>query len=711
MSNHNTEHTQNRKRSREERKKMMVRIVALIMAFLMVAGAAYYAIYLMTLPISATETVDTSSLTDSGDVPVRVGLTYGDSVTVGFEITSEGGFTAGIAETDGDCGFTPLWDLAYTKVSAVTDGNLSKQDMTYSVTWNSANAAVGGYHVQVDCDRYNRSEFTSLFQQAAKSMAAYGLDVIPAYVYTGYTMRIGDFASRSDAEKWVDTVKEVFPEETVYVTGASATSVSVVHPDSDKILFEFDCGGEVELGICAREDGNGNTYMKTPAGNIYDGVFVFARHNNGTVDGVALTNIVSLEAYIAGVLPYEISNTWPVEALKAFAITVRSFTLTHKGRHESSGFDLCQNVHCQVYKGAGRINQTVLQAVTETKGKVMTYDGKIVTAYYASSMGGTTVSAKDAWGGDVPYLQAKETPWEDYMNHANAFWIVEMSPEDVAKKLRSSGYDVKGSVTDIRIIEFAENSTYIKKLRVTDSSGGVIEFNTTDSIRAALQPKIKSSNFVVGRGSVEYAETTVSSSAKETASRQAQPQQTAAVQPEPKQTKATVQSTETVVYSREQYSKDFGYTDLYNYHVLTGDGEYVSDIDFSVTLLTGDGIQDYERQDIFVLSGDTAEAFTGGYSDERETETEPETRPAEPETEPETTKPAAPDTTTSETVYKVAYAENKNNFIFVGKGWGHGVGISQYGAYDLAELGYSVEEILGAYFEGIKLVHYSAVAG
>jgi len=340
-------------------------------------------------------------------------------------------------------------------------------------------------------------------------------------------------------------------------------------------------------------------------------------------------------------------------------------------------YDMCNNAHCQVYKGAGRVNRNVMSAVTETAGQVMTYNGEIVGAYYSSSMGGTTVSAKDAWGGDIPYLQAKATPWEDYMHHENAFWIVEMTPTELAARLKQAGHNIRGEVTDIRILQLAENSTYIKVLQVTDSSGNVMKITGTDAVRTSLTPNIKSANFVVGRGSVEYTEHVVDTS---------EPEQSPA-EPEPPK------KTTTVNYD---YDKDYGYINLYGYHVLTAAKEHVSDIDFSVTLMTGDGEQVYERQDIFVLSSESAGAFTGEESVIREEEMK----------EDDTHVTETLDKSTEAVLYKMAYAANPNNFIFVGKGWGHGVGISQYGAYDLANRSYSFRQILEAYFDGIEIVHY-----
>jgi len=699
--NNKTKHT----RTREERNKLITRIIALFLAILMVAGAAYYAIYLMTLSISAesaydeTGTIDTSSLHNSGDVPVRVGLTYGDSITVGFEVTSTNGFTIGITETEGKCNFTPVWDLDMGKIAVTTDGNLSKSHMTYSVAASADAAQVGGFHIQVDCDKYNRTEFTEMLNLARKKLGAQGLAVIPAYVYTGYTIRAGEFTTRSEAEKWLSVVEGVFPGEVIYVTGASAYSVSVIDPNSDQILFEFDCGGKTELGLKAHEDVNGNTFMKTPAANIYDGVFAFSRCKTARVDGVQLTNIVPLEVYVAGVLPYEIPNTWPVEALKSFALTVRSFTLTHLGRHSSDGFDLCNTTHCQVYKGAGRTSAKVLQAVTETAGKVVVYDGTIVTAYYSSSVGGVTVSVKDAWGGgvDIPYLQAMETPWEQYLVHENGFWITEVTPEELSARLQKAGCkNLRGAIAAVEILDTAENSTYIKSLFVVDVYGNTATITNTDTVRTSLTPYVKSANFVVGKGSVEYTEYSPESTLPK------EEPDTEFDEEEKREEKEEIKNVHTGTSSN--YDKDFGYINLYDYHVLTESEEYVCDINESVTILTENGYQEYERQDIFVLSMETAYAFTGEdhvFTEVIVTEQLPE--------ESHTTK-VVDEKSTDTVVYKVAYAENKNNFIFVGKGSGHGVGISQYGAYDLANLGYSAEEILKAYFKGVEIVPYRSTA-
>ena len=65
--------------------------------------------------------------------------------------------------------------------------------------------------------------------------------------------------------------------------------------------------------------------------------------------------------------------------------------------------------------------------------------------------------------------------------------------------------------------------------------------------------------------------------------------------------------------------------------------------------------------------------------------------------------------------YKVSYedrsytASSSQNFVFAGKGWGHGVGLSQWGAHDLANFGYSYKDILNMYTPNLTITYVSSV--
>lgn len=682
---------------KKDKTKLFVRILSFVLALLMIAGMAYYTIYLLTLSIGADDTaeyVNTSLLKENDDVMISVGLMYGSNITTGFQTTTDNGFRLGIQHLDGDRDFTEIWNLYTTMISCTADANLSKSYMTYSIAPYAGASTVGGYHIQIDCDMYNRSEVEELISRTQQDVWNLGLYIIPAYIYTGYALRIGDFSTWNDASTYLDYVRSVYPNEIISVVTPEDTAVSVIDPNSDTILFEYDCGGRSELGIQAFENDYGNTYTRTPAGNVYDGTFCYKRYNNGTVDGVSVINVVPLEAYIAGVLPHEIPNTWPLETLKAFAITVRSFTLTHLGKHAKYNFDLCNTSECQVYKGAGKVTERVFDAIYDTAGQVMTYKGDIVTAYYSSSVGGVTVSSKDAWGGsnDIPYLKAVDTPWENYMVHYNAFWKKEASPSELRKRLNEAGYtNLTGDIVDIEIIEFAENSSYIKIIEFTDEYGNTATIKNSDKIRTSLTPYVNSANFVVGKGSVEYTENIIHDYVEN-------------------EEYDDIHNIEMGGNGDdEDYDKDYGYINLDSVYIQTG--EDVEGFEFSenVTVLTSEGEITHKKPDIFVVTKENAAAFTGEdvtHSEEEEIDLAESSDDKE-----DYSVSVLSEKSTDEIVYKIAYAEDENNFIFVGKGWGHGVGMSQYGARDLADRGSTAEEILSAYFMDIEIIDYIEANG
>ena len=699
------DNTEKKKLSREEKKKRVVRIIAMLMAVLMILGLGVTAISIIlgsraraAEPVSV---IDTSSLKQSGDVLISVALSYGSSISPSAAYSSDEGFTVGWQEMNGDRRFSELWTLDAERVVVAADDNLSYEgDATFSIASSERRTDLGAYRLEVDCRELDRDEVEELIGVNRRMASRLGLSLIPAYVNGAYSVRIGSFRSWDETAEAMSLAGELFPERRITMVSPSSTGVQVLDPDTAEVLFVFDCGGEVELGLAAREDRNGNTYIRASADYFYDGVFAFKRTVSDSAEGLLIVNIIPLEAYIAGVLPYETANYWPEETMKAFAVTVRSFTLTHcgeRGKHKSLGFDLCPEVCCQVYRGAGRTNEAVMKAVLGTAGDVMTYHGDIVTAYYSSSVGGVTVNAEDCWEGSdpVPYLKAIPTPWENYMEHENAFWITEVSPTALLDRFRQAGYtNLRGEVESLEIVALAKNSTYIKTLRVTDSYGNEAIINTTDAVRTSLTPYVKSSNFVVGKGKVAYTEDIVLDPAGASGST------SGSTRPEPEPE------------PEGPLGMEYSFTDLDEYVVITSESMEKSYFSNSVLLANGDGYTDYFRKDIFAITAENAAAFLGDeydalYKNEdliapRRTETA-----SVPEQEEDRDRyGSGTGNGSSGTVAKIAYADDPDNFIFVGKGWGHGVGMSQWGAFDLAVRGYTARQILDAYFTDVDILNY-----
>ena len=116
---------------------------------------------------------------------------------------------------------------------------------------------------------------------------------------------------------------------------------------------------------------------------------------------LVLNQVLDMEDYLAGVLPSEIGNKSPMEALKAQAVAARSHavSLLLYNRHTNDGYDLCNGTHCQVYKGAYLQNSYILEAVHSTAGEIIVVDGRVADATYHSSCGGKTDSSSKIWKG------------------------------------------------------------------------------------------------------------------------------------------------------------------------------------------------------------------------------------------------------------------------------------------------------------------------
>ena len=134
----------NRKKSTyEERRKRIVRILCFVLAALMVVGSLYTLIYMLIVAASAADP-------SKDDITLRVGLMYGDGVTVGFETTTPAGYEIGVQPlTDGTYQYRPFWTIPTKKVSVTADDNLSKKDSTYSITPFPTDVVIGGFHIEL----------------------------------------------------------------------------------------------------------------------------------------------------------------------------------------------------------------------------------------------------------------------------------------------------------------------------------------------------------------------------------------------------------------------------------------------------------------------------------------------------------------------------------------------------------------------------------
>ncbi len=182
-------------------------------------------------------------------------------------------------------------------------------------------------------------------------------------------------------------------------------------------------------------------------------------------------NHVNLEEYLYSVLGAEMGTRFPLEALKAQAVAARSYAL-HKvsTQRRRPFFDLVNTEADQVYKGVGLEANITQQAVNETRGQVMTYQGKIILAVFHSASGGHTEDVENVWSNPIPYLRGVP----DYDQGTPGYqWQKLVTPEELSQatginNIRSMVIDRTtraGTILSMRVIGDTEKTFTGAQLR------------------------------------------------------------------------------------------------------------------------------------------------------------------------------------------------------------------------------------------------------
>lgn len=129
-----------------------------------------------------------------------------------------------------------------------------------------------------------------------------------------------------------------------------------------------------------------------------------------TLDAV---NDVALETYLPGVLEKELYSSWHPVTFTAQAIAARSYAIVQHFANQSRHYDMEAGTASQGYAGANA-SLKARNAVAQTRGMVLVYDGRIVPGYYSSTCGGAAQDASIAFpnGEDIPPLRGGlRTAW------------------------------------------------------------------------------------------------------------------------------------------------------------------------------------------------------------------------------------------------------------------------------------------------------------
>ncbi|MBN2486971.1 MAG: SpoIID/LytB domain-containing protein [Bacteroidales bacterium] len=181
---------------------------------------------------------------------------------------------------------------------------------------------------------------------------------------------------------------------------------------------------------------------------LYDDALVFKVADNK----LRAINHIDLEKYIAGVIEAEGGIDAPLEYYKAQAVLVRTYTIKNIYKHAEEGFNLCDQVHCQAYKGKSMRNPQIYEATRYTAGQVLVdTDQVLAMAPFHSSCGGQTSQAGIYWQSDLPYLRPVNDPFCLSLRNANweqriplSEWKLFLSASGVTKPENYLNYQSAG---------------------------------------------------------------------------------------------------------------------------------------------------------------------------------------------------------------------------------------------------------------------------
>jgi stage II sporulation protein D len=352
---------------------------------------------------------------------VRIGIYFRsnqvNNSSDSFNASAEKGMELGFAGEKGD--FIKLYEVKDPEELTIRKGS-------------------GTFHVKLGEDY----EDISTASAKALEYKQKGIDAFPAF--TGiWEVWSGFYGEYIQAESELnEKIKDFLKDEKYYIIEQGSGSIVVESRESGILYLYAFTNGYFQM----RPRSESNPYILNINGTRYRGEIEVRRLD---YSDMTVINILPLEQYLYGVVPCEIEPDSHTEALKAQAVAARTYTLNNINKYQGYGFDLCNTVYSQVYRGYDAEKPSTNSAVDDTAGKKVVYNGRLAQTYYFSSSGGQTEDSENVWGYEYPYLKSVEDRYESGKSW-NYNWESKFTASDIKKAMLEKGFDI-GDITDIQI--------------------------------------------------------------------------------------------------------------------------------------------------------------------------------------------------------------------------------------------------------------------
>jgi len=192
------------------------------------------------------------------------------------------------------------------------------------------------------------------------------------------------------------------------------------------------------------------------ANRVYEDDFIIS-----SSDGrLKILNHATLSNYVAGVIQWEAGKGRTLEYYKVQAIITRTYALKNINKYEADGFNLCDRVDSQVYKGRTK-NKPILKAVKETHDLVLVDNNmRLISALFFSNSGGYTQNSEDVWSKRIPYLRGKPDPYSIDQPHYK--WTKTIPKDKWLNTFRTTlGVDINNSANREIILNYCTDKALV----------------------------------------------------------------------------------------------------------------------------------------------------------------------------------------------------------------------------------------------------------
>lgn len=211
----------------------------------------------------------------------------------------------------------------------------------------------------------------------------------------------------------------------------------------------------------------------TPAGQrAYRGTLRSASPREGSAARDTV-NVVWMDEYVMGVVPYEMPASWHAEAVKSQAIAARTYATWSRSQNARRYYQICDTTACQVYGGVSSEDPRSNSAVRATGRQILTYGGRPAFTQFSASSGGWTSA------GSVPYLRAQADPYDGWDGNYVHSWT-----RTVDASALERSYPAIGALRRIRITSRDGNGEWRGRVNtlVLDGTEGQVTISG-DSMR------------------------------------------------------------------------------------------------------------------------------------------------------------------------------------------------------------------------------------